>query len=145
MPELPEVETIVRELDEKLKNKKIAAIKPLDKTVFKLSSRQAKSVVGRTVKAVRRRAKIIVVDLGGDCLIIHLKMTGQLVYDSGGSLVAGGHPIPNESRRLPNKFTRVIFKFSGGGTLYFNDVRRFGWVKLADSEEFAELEKKQGG
>ncbi len=144
MPELPEVETIVRDLDKKLKGKKIIALASSDKKVFQLKPQGVKKIIGQAVKAVRRRAKMIIIDLGGYNLVIHLKMTGQLVYKAKNSIIAGGHPIANEGRELPNKFTRVIFKFNDKSALYFNDVRRFGWVKLASEEELARQHEKIG-
>lgn len=144
MPELPEVETIVRDLDKKLKNKKISAITALDKKVFKLTKRQIELVCGKSVKAVKRRAKMLIIDLGADYLLIHLKMTGQLVLKSGKRLTAGGHPIIGQGKNLPNKFTRVIFKFNDSSILYFNDVRRFGWIKLISAANFNKLHQELG-
>lgn len=144
MPELPEVETIVRDLDKKLKNKKIVAVKPLDKKVWHLSASEAKNILGKKIKAVSRRAKMIIFDLADYYLIMHLKMTGQLVYKHKASLIAGGHPIANQDKKLPNKFTRVIFKFNDKSALYFNDVRRFGWIKLAAKDKFIEFNSKLG-
>lgn len=144
MPELPEVETIVRDLDKKLKNKKIAAVKPLDKKIWHLSAKELKNILGRKIKVVKRRAKMIVVDLGGYYLIMHLKMTGQLVYKNKAALIAGGHPIKGEGRELPNRFTRVVFKFNDKSALYFNDVRRFGWIKLVAGNKFVEFDGRLG-
>ncbi|MDO8592230.1 MAG: bifunctional DNA-formamidopyrimidine glycosylase/DNA-(apurinic or apyrimidinic site) lyase [bacterium] len=144
MPELPEVETIVRDLEHRLKNKKLTGIKSLDKKVFRLTAAEAKKIIGQPVRSVERRAKMIIINLGRDNLLIHLKMTGQLVYKSKAAIIAGGHPIKLERQDLPNKFTRVIFKFSDQSALYFNDVRRFAWVKLASAAELASLKGKLG-
>lgn len=144
MPELPEVETIVRDLNKKLRRKKIIAIDSLDKKVFQLTDKEVKKVIGQEIKSVGRRAKMIIFDLGGDFLIIHLKMTGQLVLKTKRGVVAGGHPIINESGKLPNKFSRVIFKFSDKAVLYFNDVRRFGWIKLVGGDEFLKFNQGLG-
>ena len=139
MPELPEVETIVRDLNQELKHKKITAVKSLDKKVFQLADREVNSIVGKEIKSVFRRAKMIIFDLGGDFLIVHLKMTGQLVLRTKMGVIAGGHPIINSGVRLPNKFSRAIFQFNGGKSLFFNDVRRFGWVKLMAGRDFLKL------
>jgi len=144
MPELPEVQTIVSNLNRRLKNKKIASLKSLDGKVWRLSKNDLRRLLGRPVKAVRRRAKMIIIDLGGDVLLVHLKMTGQLVFKSGRALIAGGHPIIGQGKKLPNKFTRVIFDFSDGGKLYFNDVRRFGWIRLLAAPEFLKLDRGLG-
>jgi len=145
MPELPEVETIVRDLDKILRNKKISNIQALDKKVFQLSKKSAKTVTGRLIKEVKRRAKMIIIKLSNDnFLVIHLKMTGQLVFQSKTSLIAGGHPISHIGKTLPNKFTRVIFIFSDGSKLYFNDVRRFGWLKSVDEKTLSRLSDDLG-
>jgi len=143
MPELPEIETIVRDLDKKLKNKRIIAIKSLDKKVFQLTPADVKRAVGKKIRVVKRRAKMIIIDLGKNSLVVHLKMTGQLVYVGSGRVIAGGHPIVNQNKILPNKFTRVIFKFNKS-TLYFNDMRRFGWIKLMSTDEFIKFNKQLG-
>lgn len=147
MPELPEVETIVKDLDKRLKGKKISRVEVRDAKVLNLGMKKfIKEVAGTTVKSVKRRAKMIIFDLGKKYILIHLKMTGQLVLISKKEKIAGGHPITHEEKIFPNKFTRAVFEFgdfSGGGPsskaaqplkLYFNDVRRFGWIKLADKE-----------
>lgn len=144
MPELPEVETIVRDLDKKLKNKKIIGVEILDKKFFQIKEKELKNILGAKIKLVKRRAKMLVFNLEKKFLIIHLKMTGQLVYQSKSRIIAGGHPIINSGQKLPNKFTRVIFKFNDKSFLYFNDVRKFGWLKLLDLKDFSNLEKKFG-
>ena len=144
MPELPEVETIARDLNIKLKFKKIISVEPLDKKVFQLSRREASRLVGRKIVSVFRRAKMIIFDLGDDILLAHLKMTGQLVLKSGKDFLAGGHPIIGTGTELPNKFSRVIFKFNDKSTLFFNDVRRFGWVRLLSQDNFLKLSRELG-
>lgn len=67
-------------------------------------------------------------------ILIHLKLTGQLIYQDAKTRIAGGHPIPPLNLSVPNKTTRVTFGFTNGGHLYFNDVRKFGWVKIMTSD-----------
>lgn len=136
MPELPEVETLRRELDKKLQGKKIAqvevfwagAIKPATAKKFK------KIVTGRKILEVNRRAKILLVSLNDNSkLAIHLKMTGQLVFTPKvGRLIVGGHPT--DKLEMPGKHTRLVFHFTDQSKLYFNDLRKFGWVKILDEE-----------
>ena len=124
MPELPEVQTIVNELQRKITGKKIKAVEVLAERIARPSGRILKAKLpGTTIKGVSRRAKLIVIDLGGDHnLLIHLKMTGQLVYiTKSGRKVSGGHSIGNIGV-LPNKFSHVIIHFTDGSTLYFNDI-----------------------
>jgi formamidopyrimidine-DNA glycosylase len=144
MPELPEVETIVRDLNKQLNHKKIVSVKSLDKKVFCLTKSEVKNILGKKIRGVKRRAKMIIIDLTDYRLITHLKMTGRLVYKSKTSIIAGGHPIINQSQLLPNKFTRVIFKFNDKSALYFNDIRRFGWIKLMTEAKFIKFSGQLG-
>lgn len=133
MPELPEVETIRRGLEKCILNKKIVQIKVLepksfieenDKFLCNLAKNGPVKVVG-----LRRFGKALVLDLDdGNSLLIHLRMTGQLIWQ-GKERFAGGHPNENFVDNLPNKQTRVIFEF-GDGKLFFNDQRKFGFVKV---------------
>lgn len=158
MPELPEVETIANDLDKELRGLKIVDFKVLNertrraRPLLNLGENVFKQAVGgKKIRRVGRRAKMLVLDLGGNFILIHLKMTGQLVLKKAGdAFVAGGHPIPAISpprrrRRveaggtgaglgfvLPNKFTRASFRLSDGSELFFNDIRRFGWLKFLD-------------
>lgn len=137
MPELPEVETIVRDLREQMVNKKIQAVEVFNKGSINQSIAQfQKNLAGQKIISLDRRAKNIICKLNNNYLVIHLKMTGQLVWRMGQETLAGGHPIINVGEELPNKFTRVVLKFSKG-TLYFNDVRKFGWLRLMDAETLA--------
>ena len=128
MPELPEVETIRRGLDKFIVKKKLTGIEVLCEKSF-----IGEPVVGKVVK-IRRYGKALVVDLDcGKSLMIHLRMTGQLIWD-GKERYAAGHPSENFTAKLPNKQTRVILKFEGG-TLFFNDQRKFGFIKVIKTSE----------
>ncbi len=136
MPELPEVETIRRELARRLTGKVFGSIEVRVPKMANVPARRLqRALLGRRVLRVRRRAKMLVLDVSdGRFLVWHLKMTGQLVYvPPRGRTVSGGHPIPNLGV-LPNKFTHVILRFRDGSTLYFNDQRKFGWIKLVDAD-----------
>lgn len=126
MPELPEVETIRRGLADYIVGKKIIGVEVLCEKSF---CGNAKDVIGKKVIGIRRYGKALVVDLaGGVSMMIHLRMTGQLIYD-GAERYAAGHPSENFVDTLPNKQTRVVIKFADG-VLYFNDQRKFGFVKV---------------
>jgi len=164
MPELPEVQTIVAELDDKIKNKAIKSVEVFKfKSVRPMSKKFVQEVEGRKVLGVKRRAKMIIIELSGKrYLLIHLKMTGQLVFQNkAGKGISGGHPIPLPARikaikayplhggnvkdtGLPSKFTRVMLDFSDGSHLYFNDIRRFGWIKFVDEKSYLEETGKYG-
>lgn len=131
MPELPEVETIRRGLDELILQQKICEVKVFCAKSFQGDER---AVLGRKIKKLRRFGKALVIDLsGGVSLMIHLRMTGQLIYD-GEERYAAGHPSENFVADLPNRQTRVEFKLEKG-RLYFNDQRKFGFVKLIQTDQ----------
>lgn len=139
MPELPEVETIKRGLHDVLVGLTVDAVDIRAEGRF-AQRYQLPDVIGREVIDVRRRAKVLLIDLENKTsLLFHLKMTGQLIYEDPTERFAGGHPLPSLKSPMPNNTTRVIFSFDNGGKLYFNDMRRFGWVfqlKTNELEEF---------
>lgn len=132
MPELPEVETIRLQLDEKLKGLKISGVEILNAKSFQGNPAE---VIGRKVIKVLRRAKITIIGLeAGVYLAIHLKLTGQLIYREKENLkYCEQKDGPFAVCELPNKFTRVIISFDDGGKLFFNDLRIFGWIKVINS------------
>lgn len=131
MPELPEVETIKRGLNNFCVHQKIRKVMVLcDKSFIG----PCELVDGHKIIGFRRYGKALIVDLsGGISLMIHLRMTGQLIWD-GAERYAAGHPSDNFTADLPNKQTRVVFELEKG-TLYFNDQRKFGFVKVLPTEE----------
>lgn len=130
MPELPEVETIRRGLKDFVLRKKIRSVKILCEKSFIGPS----ELLCAEILDIRRRGKCLIFDFaGGVSMMIHLRMTGQLIYD-GSERFAAGHPSENFTAELPNKQTRVIFEFDDG-TLYFNDQRKFGFCKVLPTEE----------
>ena len=133
MPELPEVETIRRGLKDFILNKKIQKIEVFCDKSFQ---GQPENAENHTVKDIRRCGKALILDLDNDIsLMIHLRMTGQLIYDGAKKeRYAAGHPSDNFTAKLPNKQTRVLLKFPDG-TLYFNDQRKFGFIKILETKE----------
>lgn len=143
MPELPEVETVRRGLAELLPGKTIQQVNYDWPSSFPNEEAAVNRFLrGATITNVRRRAKVILLDLSSKySLVIHLKMTGQLVYveapAQGASVRFGaGHPTGSLVGHLPDKSTRVTLQFSKrAGTLFFNDQRKFGWMKLLPTPE----------
>ncbi len=128
MPELPEVETIKRGLSKFIIKKK------LTKTTILCAKSFVGTPVTGTVKAIRRFGKALIIDLdNGKSLMIHLRMTGQLIYD-GKERFAAGHPSDNFIDELPNKQTRVVLEFDYE-PLFFNDQRKFGFIKVIDTNK----------
>lgn len=198
MPELPEVETVRIGLQRLLPGKIIASLTyDWDKSFPNDAAVAKQFLMGATVLQVRRRAKVLLLDLSTKyTLVIHLKMTGQLVF-RGEQSFGAGHPNNSLVGTLPDKSTRVIFGFlrkdivlepdarksrsseesvhmvqrsnteaadtaEGQGRwqgfglcreagqcdsyLYFNDQRKFGWVRLLPTVEVEKLDffKKVG-
>ena len=134
MPELPEVTVVAVGLDQLIGGQRVGQVEVLTPPSWQIDKTSSQEfLVGSRVVRVYRRGKVVVVDLASQySLMIHLKMTGQLVYipDRGKSGRIGfGHPSPSLVGDLPDKTTRVIWQF-GRGRLFFNDGRRFGWVRL---------------
>jgi len=137
MPELPEVETLKRELEKSLLGQKITKVQVLwPKTIKPLSPLTfQKRLVNQKISGLSRRAKMLILDLSNDeHLTFHLKMTGQLIFvPKKGDLISGGHPTNDV--QTPGRHTRLIFHFSTGDILYFNDLRKFGWARLLNKDE----------
>ncbi len=136
MPELPEVETIRLGLQKKIIGLKIKSIEILNPKTFQ---GDAQSVLNAEVLKTWRAAKMLGIDLeNGKSLLFHLKMSGQVIYEDGKSIFAGGHPTLDMKDAMPNKSTRVEFTFSDGSKMYFNDQRKFGWVKVVNTSELSQ-------
>ncbi len=146
MPELPEVETIRADLDKVLRGKKIKRVQVrLPKIVVGSAKAFTTYLEGQTFGPVKRRGKLLLFTIKGSekTILLHLKMTGQLIYQSGRGVVAGGHSWPAVAsasgkpgdESLPNKYTHIIFELTGDSFLFFNDVRQFGYAKLADEKQ----------
>lgn len=194
MPELPEVETVRTGLSQLIVGKQIAGVvHDTDKSFPNAKTDVEQFLVGAKVLAVRRRAKVLLIDLStAYSLVIHLKMTGQMVYVDDMKRFGAGHPNDSLIGQLPDKSTRVIFclqegkgdalessarkqrsaeqgvqKVHLGSTgvadnamgqerwqsfglspkagqcaahLFFNDQRKFGWVKLFPTAEVPNID-----
>ena len=139
MPELPEVETVKRGLSKLIIRKKIQSVEFDTPKSFPNSASDVDTyMVGGVVTSVERRAKALFIHLDtGYSLMIHLKMTGQVVY-VGKERFGAGHPNESLVQSLPDRSTRVTITFSDNTKLYFNDQRKFGWMKLLPTEIISE-------
>ncbi len=127
MPELPEVETIRRDLEQTLVGRTIEAITiHRDDILRQTEPRELReAVAGRACRSVRRRGKNLILWLsGGAALLVHLGMSGQLYFTDG----------PEE----PPDHTHVVVELSGEGRVVFRDVRRFGHMELVPSGRVAD-------
>lgn len=138
MPELPEVETIRMGLSQSLPAQVIAGVSVLWPKSFAASPEHIKRyVTQQEISELDRRAKVLIIKLKNEyALMVHLKMTGQLVLvPVSGARFAGGHPNASMIKELPDSSTRVVIEFESGDKLYFNDQRKFGWIKLMRQDE----------
>jgi formamidopyrimidine-DNA glycosylase len=132
MPELPEVETIRLQLDKYLVGHKILKIEVNNTKIF---PDDPKPIVGKKITEVRRFGKVIVIDFENDySLTAHVKLTGQFIY-RGTNLKNPPEMSKKVSGGAPGKHTHVIFHLDRNSFLYYNDIRRFGWIKLATSPD----------
>lgn len=132
MPELPEVETIRRDLAKLIVGKKILGVQAdSPKQVQPSLAAIKKAVVGATIKKIDRRAKLILILLDNNkILAVHLKLTGRLLVRKKGDPAAD--------------WQRVTISLSGGQELRFCDLRRFGWIKLIENQELGIMNHKLG-
>lgn len=197
MPELPEVETVRAGLSELLPELTIKSVEfDWPKSFPNAKSDTDRFLVGAKIVQVRRRGKALIIDLSsGYSLVIHLKMTGQLVFRSKSAVFGAGHPSDSLVGKLPDKSTRVVFHLSKnndeitdsqgssarnersteqdvhevrsestgardtaidrerwrsfglrpkagqrGEWLFFNDQRKFGWVRLIPTVEIDNMD-----
>lgn len=132
MPELPEVEAIKLQLGRFLVGHKIVSVEIRNAKTF---SGNPKDIEGAKVIGTRRFGKVSIIDLDNNYSILtHVKLTGQYIY-RGPNL-----PKPKELSKkvtggVPGPHTLVIFNLDKGGVLYYNDVRRFGWIRVEKTDE----------
>lgn len=136
MPELPEVETVKRGLENLIVGRVITAVNhDTDKSFPNSPDDVSQFVIGARVDSIQRRAKVLLINLSSEyTLVVHLKMTGQLVY-RGEQVFGAGHPNGSLIGELPDRSTRVTVTFKDGSQLFFNDQRKFGWMKLFPTVE----------
>jgi formamidopyrimidine-DNA glycosylase len=148
MPELPEVETVKRGLAALITGKQVKAVNHDWPKSFPNAEADVKEfLIGSKILEVKRRAKVLLIELDSKySLVTHLKMTGQMVYVGKMERFGAGHPNDSLISELPNKSTRVTIEFTDGSRLFFNDQRKFGWMRLIPTAEVPNIDffKKVG-
>lgn len=153
MPELPEVETVKIGLARLLPGKKISTVTFDTPKSFPNATADVENfLIDASIITVRRRAKVLIIDLDTMySLVVHLKMTGQMVYVGKSSVsvrqlpvgeerFGAGHPNDSLIAQLPDTSTRVIITFTDDSVLYFNDQRKFGWMRLMPTVEIQNID-----
>ncbi|UCE67440.1 MAG: bifunctional DNA-formamidopyrimidine glycosylase/DNA-(apurinic or apyrimidinic site) lyase [Candidatus Zixiibacteriota bacterium] len=125
MPELPEVQTIVDDLKGKIRGVRIIGIKTTTKSIWRYKYPRKANIVGATASDVVRRGKYILIYLSkNNVLIVHLGMTGKLIFTESGS--------------KPEKHTHVMLKFTNFD-IHYNDIRRFGFMDLVSIDDLEKI------
>lgn len=177
MPELPEVQTVVSELNRKLTGKTIANVEVRRPKLVSIGPHTVSNIRtvshdkvklfrqmlrGQKFVDVRRRAKLLIFDLSPALLpapsplkpgrsnpplsmLVHLKMTGQFIFEDARlrEKTGGKYRILNRLSaplvELPSRYTHVIFTFTDGSKLYYNDLRQFGYLKIVRGDEIEKV------
>jgi formamidopyrimidine-DNA glycosylase len=140
MPELPEVETVRLQLLQKVQGKTIDSVEVFHNKSVNHDETIEDRLRSKTIETIDRIGKLMIFSFVGEAdlfMLAHLKMTGQFFYvDEEGDVVGGGHSMSeSDGRNFPHKHSRVAFHFIDRTTLYFNDMRLFGYTKLATADE----------
>ena len=149
MPELPEVETVRMQLRHKIVGKTIDSVEVFHAKSVNHDETIEDTLRGKIIADIDRVGKLMIFSFADESdvfLLAHLKMTGQFFYvDTHGDAVGGGHSMSESSDRdFPHKHSRVAFHFTDHTSLYFNDMRLFGYTKLATGAEVALARSKFG-
>ena len=134
MPELPEVESIRMYLDAHIVGKTLNEVEIREKKMF---FGDPKKIIGKKIVAVLRSGKVLTIQFENKLyLSSHLKLSGQILYsqDKDRSIFKNTIPRAN-TNKMPGKTTRIILNFNDNSVLYFNDLRKFGWMKLNSKPE----------
>lgn len=134
MPELPEVETIRLYLEREIVGKTIKKVEILSKKNFIGNPKQ---IINKKILALSRVGKYLMIKLSGNLYLnLHMKMTGQLLFAQKMNHPVFDTQIPfANSATMPGKTTRVIIYFQDNSGLFFNDLRKFGWIKISNKPE----------
>jgi formamidopyrimidine-DNA glycosylase len=139
MPELPEVETIRRQLEPELRGRRIERLEVLDPRWTRPVDprRVERQVGGRAIVGLRRRGKYLMMELEGEVtLVMHLRMTGNLLLVEEGELVVAADE--EAFRPVEDPYLRARFELDDGRELWFSDARRFGEAFMLPSDRVDE-------
>jgi formamidopyrimidine-DNA glycosylase len=158
MPELPEVETIKKQLEKSIKGRKIKAVSVFTDKMVQVGEAKISNIkkgskfqtkefilrlIGRKVLSLERRAKYLIIRLSGEVIImIHLRMSGQLLFLKKSDLKK---PLRLSMAKkaleqtLPTKHTHVSFLFTDDSTLFYNDTRQFGHLRVVTKDQYEKV------
>lgn len=141
MPELPEVEMVRRSLEPNVIGKCISSSQSLHKKYESTAASINNLVTNIPIAAITRRGKLLIISFKNTDLhvTIHLKMTGQLLWQKNTTLSGGGHTLSTSDLQLPSKHSRLVIVLDDGSKLYFNDQRLFGYIRIVNTKELATI------
>ena len=146
MPELPEIEIVKRSLLKMINKAKIVNIKINNKNLrYKISPRFRKNLIGEKILGITRRSKYLIIFFEKKTLLIHLGMSGKLliIRESNNEIFKTSFYY---NLNIHHRHNHIYFKFSNGLALVYNDVRRFGFLKLYNTTNIKKIKflKKLG-
>ncbi len=133
MPELPEVETIRRNINASLAERVLVSVDVRLPKLLRDSPLPDPTILqGCRLVEADRRAKVLTIRFSNDLsLMVHFKLAGQFaILRPDGSRLVAGHPVPDPSGAYPHKASHIDFRFDDGTIAYYSDVRQFGWLRL---------------
>jgi formamidopyrimidine-DNA glycosylase len=137
VPELPEVESLRRDLERTLIGRTFVTGTARIPKLF-VEPRGPELLAGRTILALSRRAKFLIWGLSdGLVMVMHLKLAGQIIHRDaeGRTIASGGHPVPGFDAPMPHKQTNATFTLDDGSTVYMTDIRQFARIRILESSE----------
>jgi len=147
VPELPELEALVRDMSPGLLGRTIVAIELHKPKLFSAApGLTLEDLHGKRIQHIWRRGKFTIWQLSdGLALVVHLKLAGQMVHldAQGKELGHGGHPVPMWGSPLPHKSSHVVFCLDDGSVLYLTDIRQFARLHLMPEAEVDAFIKRQ--
>ena len=140
MPELPEVEVVKRSLISKIQNLIIKEVKINDHRLrYPINKKEIRKIVGLKIKKIKRRSKFLLFFFNKDIImLVHLGMTGKFFYINEKNLKYKTNFYYNINEDKDKKHDRIIFSLSKKKKLIYNDVRKFGFIKILNTIELEE-------
>lgn len=161
MPELPEVQTVVSELNKRLRGRKIKRVQVNMSKIISIGPQTVSNIrdvsqktvnefvkllTGRKFLSVKRRGKMLIFNVDGPLsMLVHLKMTGQFIFEdkTQRAKTGGKYRILNRLTaplvKLPTKHTHVVFYFTDGSILFYNDLRQFGYLRIVKDADISKV------
>tara|TARA_B100001559_G_scaffold319927_1_gene330566 strand:+ start:947 stop:1816 length:870 start_codon:yes stop_codon:yes gene_type:complete len=138
MPELPEVEVVKRSLKKKIQKLIIKRVKIIDGNLrYKVNHHAISKLTGKKINKIKRRSKFLIFELSNEIFILtHLGMTGKFFFVDKKNNKLKTSFYYNNYQKKDNKHDRIVFYFNNDQKLIYNDVRKFGFIKVFDRKQY---------